>query len=218
MKIIDISLPIFSGMWAYKPEWRNSIAAISETSKGDAGTVYRFNLVSHTGTYIETSQHKLKNKKLLNDLDLNAFHKKCKVIVLKNIKGKSVSLEALKKELTKNRIKIIKGDYVIIATGYGKSHVKKNYLESSPHFEPALTNWLIKKQIGLIGTDTPIIEDLEKPYKPVIKMFKADPKLLLLAPLMIDTEKVSTGIYTLSCLPLPIKNISGSQCRAVLIK
>jgi hypothetical protein len=49
-------------------------------------------------------------------------------------------------------------------------------------------------------------------------MFKANPGLLLLAPLLIDTKKIKTGVYTLSCLPLPVKNISGSLCRAVLLK
>lgn len=218
MKITDISLPIYNNMWSYKPEWANSVSSICETNKGDAGTVYRFNLVSHTGTYIETSQHKLKNNKLLNHLDLDSFYKKCKVIVVNNLKGKQISLAAIKNELTKKKLKIVKGDYVIIATGYGKNHNGKNYLQASPYFEPALMGWLNEKQIGLIGTDTPIIENLEEPYSPVIKMFKANPKLLLLAPLLIDTKKIKTGIYTLSCLPLPIKNISGSQCRAVLIK
>lgn len=205
-------------MWAYRPEWKNSIAPIIETNKGDAGTVYRFNLVSHTGTYIETSQHKLKNNKLLNNLKPESFHKKCKVIVLDSVKGKRVTLDAVKGELAEKKLKIQKNDYVIIATGYGKNHRKKNYLEDSPYYEELLTNWLIEKQIGLIGTDTPIIENSDKPYMPVIKMFKANPEMLLLAPLLIDTKKIKSGVYTLSCFPLPIENVSGSQCRAVLIK
>lgn len=205
-------------MWAYRPDWANFIVPISETAKGDAGTVYSFNLVSHTGTYIETSQHKLKNKKTFDKLILDSFYRKCKLISINDQKGKAISLASVQQELRKNKLSIVKGDYVIIASGYGKNHSKSNYLEASPFFEPSLTDWLIEKKIGLIGTDTPIIENQDKPYMPVVKMFKANQDMLLLAPLLIDTKKIKTGVYTLSCLPLPIKNISGSLCRAVLIK
>jgi kynurenine formamidase len=134
------------------------------------------------------------------------------------LKAKEITLKMVQAELKEKQLNINKEDYVIIASGYGQNEAKKDYLTASPHFEPALTEWLIKKQIGLIGVDTPIIENTEEPYSPVVKMFEANPGMLLLAPLNIDIKKVRTGVYTLSCLPLPVKNISGSLCRAILIK
>jgi kynurenine formamidase len=168
MKVIDISLPLYNGMWAYRPEWKNNISPIGETNKGDASTVYRFNVVSHTGTYIETSQHKLKNNKLFDKLDLSVFHRKCKVVIVPKLKSREITLEMVQNELKKKKLSITKKDYVIIASGYGLNESKPDYLESSPHFEPELTDWFIKKEIGLIGVDTPIIENLEKPYAPVV--------------------------------------------------
>lgn len=205
-------------MWSYRDDWKNEVSFISQTKQGDQSTVYRFNLVSHTGTYIETSQHKLKNSKLLNTLPLDTFVKETLLVNVKATRQNCITKEAVNKELKANRMVLKKGDYIIISSGYGKNHFKKNYLSASPFFEPSLTDWLIEKKIGLIGTDTPIIENLKEPYSPVLKMFKANQKLLLLAPLLINPRETASGRYLLNCLPLPVQNISGSLCRAVLMR
>jgi hypothetical protein len=69
-----------------------------------------------------------------------------------------------------------------------------------------------------LGVDTPIIENQNQPYQPVIKLFEANENLLLLAPLLIDLKQVQTGIYTLSCLPSIKAAISGCQTRVILIR
>lgn len=219
MEVTDISLPIYNGMWSYKPEWQNTISTLIHTNKGDAGTVYKFDLCSHTGTYIETSQHKLNNNILLEDYPLSAFYRECIVIIIKeHLANNAITLKQVQEEARRANLTIKKGDYLIIATGYGNNYTKPEYLKASPSFEPELTQWLIEKKIGLIGVDTPVIENMDNPYQPVNNMFLANEKMLLLAPLYIDTKTIHTGGYTLSCLPLPIKNISGCQCRAILIK
>lgn len=218
MKVFDISLPIYNNMWAYRDEWKNEVSFISQTKKGGASTVYRFNLVSHTGTYIETSQHKLKNNKLLNVLPLDCFVKETLLVNVKVNSQNCITKAAVIKALRSKRMVLKKSAYIIIATGYGKNYSKKDYLSASPYFEEELTDWLIEKEIGLIGTDTPIIENLKEPYTPVIKMFKANQNLLLLAPLLINPKVTTSGKYLLNCLPLPIKEVSGSLCRAVLMK
>lgn len=218
MKVFDISLPIYNNMWAYRDEWKNDISFISQTKLGEASTVYRFNLVSHTGTYIETSQHKLNNNKLLNLLPIDAFVKEAFLVNVKVNRQNCITREAVINELKSKRMALKKDAYIIIASGYGKNYSRKDYLSASPFFEECLTDWLIEKEIGLIGTDTPIIENLKAPYSPVLKMFKANSKMLLLAPLLINQKVTKSGKYILNCLPLPIKDISGSLCRAVLMK
>ena len=60
-------------MWRYQPGWENTIYALSDTNQGDTDSVYRFNLCSHTGTYIESAGHKLANQRGFNELPINAF-------------------------------------------------------------------------------------------------------------------------------------------------
>ncbi len=216
MNLIDISLPLSNTMWSYKPQWKNNIELFESTMKGDASTVYKLNVFSHTGSYIETSSHKLKSELLLNDLPLQSFYRKVKLII--SDEEKIITKHKIQEELYRTHLMIEKGDAVIIANGYGKNQSREDYLSASPSFEPELTAWLSELQIGLIGVDTPIIENLEAPYQPVVKMFTANPELLLLAPLNIDTTKIKSGEFILSCLPLNVENTTGMLCRPVLIK
>jgi kynurenine formamidase len=112
----------------------------------------------------------------------------------------------------------LKGSKLIIATGYGHRHSNEDYLIKAPSFEQELTQLLMDLNLSLLGVDTPIIENQVNPYQPVIKLFEANEKLLLLAPLMINLEQVETGKYTLSCLPSIKAEISGCQTRAILIR
>ncbi len=82
MKLIDISLPIHNNMWSYKPQWQNNVELFESTMNGDMSTVYKLTVYSHTGTYIETSSHKLKSELLLNELPIESFYRKVKVVIL----------------------------------------------------------------------------------------------------------------------------------------
>jgi len=218
VEIFDITLPLYNGMWSYRPEWKNKISTISSTAKNQASTVYHFNLHSHTGTYIETSQHKLDNQLLLNDFPLDAFWGKCYVVVISTLKNNIVTLNAFLEELNNLNEPISIGAKLLIATGYGENHHNLDFLMAAPSFEPALTEKLIEMELSLLAVDTPIIENQKLPYQPIIKLFTANEKLLILAPLLIDTKKIKTGLYTLSCFPGIKADISGSLCRAILIK
>ncbi len=217
-KLIDITLPIYNGMWSYRPEWSNSISTVFATANGDASTVYNFNIHSHTGTYIETSQHKLNNQLLLQDFQLESFYGSCFVVVIPELTDNVVTLASFLNALNRIELSDLKGSRLIIATGYGNNHSNEDYLKNAPSFEPSLTQTLIDLNLSLLGVDTPIIENQKQPYQPVIKIFEANENLLLLAPLKIDLEQVETGIYILSCLPSFKCEVSGSPTRAFLIQ
>jgi len=215
MKLIDISLPIHNNMWSYKPQWQNNVELFESTMKDDMSTVYKLTVYSHTGTYIETSSHKLKSELLLSELPLESFYRKVKLIV--SDAKQLITKKRIVQELKKKNLKLEKGNTRIIENGYGENHKSENYLSKSPSFEPELTNWLSSLNLGLLGVDTPIIENLEAPYQPVVKLFTANPSLLLLAPLKINTNEVKSGEYTLSCLPLNVEGSTGMLCRPILI-
>jgi kynurenine formamidase len=205
-------------MWSYRPDWKNNISTVSSTANNQSSTVYHFNVHSHTGTYIETSQHKLNNQLHLNDFPLDTFLGECYVVVIPTLKNNIVTLNAFLEELNNLNEPISKGAKLLIATGYGVNHKNPNYLSEAPAFEPALTQKLIEMELSLLAVDSPIIENQKHPYQPVIKLFTANEKLLILAPLLIDTKKIKTGLYTLSCFPGIKADISGSLCRAILMK
>ena len=205
-------------MWSYRPEWANTIEEKESVLKGGVSTVYRFNLMSHTGTYIETTQHKLAVDFLLKDFDIEHFYRSVKLVVVIPDENGIVLLSDFLESCKTSNIQFVKGDSLIIATNYGVNHRKENYLEASPSFEESLTNYLCELELSFIGTDTPIIENLKNPHKPVIKLFESNKRMLLIAPLLIDTNEIKTGTYTISCAPLNIEGTSGALCRPLLIQ
>lgn len=217
-KIIDISLPIHNGMWSYRDEWCNKLDTVSSTKNGDPSTVYNFNIYSHTGTYIETSQHKFDNNILLTDFAIETFHAKCKVVCLKNHTKNIITFAEVKEEMAAYGMTLNQGDNIIVSAGWGGMHNNSEYILSSPSFEPQLMEWITKNKVSILGVDTPSLENINEPYQPVNNFFKENPNSLLLAPLKINHNYVSTGEYTLSCLPALLSEVSGSITRAFLIE
>ncbi|MEC8059679.1 MAG: cyclase family protein [Pseudomonadota bacterium] len=216
MSSYDVSLPISNSMWRYQPGWENDLRALSDTNNGDSDSVYRFNLCSHTGTYIETAGHKLSGQPNLSDLDISAFtRQRCDLLWVRPDTQGCITLAAFEAAL---------GDHVqpsetlgnlILATGWSKYHSETHYLTQAPWFHAQLTDHLATLPLGILGVDTPIIDNQEQPYDPVRQMFEANRQLLLLAPLKLPPD-LPSGRYLLDCAPLNITNVSAAPCRPVM--
>lgn len=214
---IDISCPISNEMWAYRDDWKNEVTQLVSTNQGDVSTAYRFNLCSHTGTYIETSQHKLPTSLLLNSLGLESFIRPCTTICL-NEKRPGEAVKRVEIEAALKVHPVATGGALVIATGWGKRHRDENYVKQCPFFEEQLTDYLCDLDLGLLGVDVPVIDHPTAPYQSIARLFKSTPRLLVLAPLVIDLQQVTSGSYTLSALPLSIENTCASLCRPVLMR
>ncbi len=218
MKIYDISLPITNETLPYNTNWSNEISFIQSTLQGEKSTVYRLNLCSHTGTYIETSQHKLPNSITLESFELKRFFCKTKIIKIDLDNTKVISLEKFKNACEKQNLNIKNGDAIIICTGWGYSeHDKETFIIEAPFFSKELTEFLTKLKLNMLGVDTPVIDNQKCPYNAVKRLFVANEDLLLLAPLVINKEVITKSTYFLNTIPLNIPECSASLCRPVLI-
>lgn len=216
--VFDISMPIRSPMWSYREQWHNEITLLADTLAGDPSTVYRFSLCSHTGTYIETSQHKLRTVRPLDALTVASFHRPCKLLTVTPVGSRGVlTRAAVSAALNDHGMQLDEGDAFILATGWGKHSTRPDYLTASPYFERDLTEYLASHGLGLLGVDVPVIDDQEQPYGAVTALFEACDSLLLLAPLVIDTDQIRAGTYVLSSPPLNIVGACASLCRPILI-
>ncbi|MEQ4788412.1 cyclase family protein [Morganella morganii] len=217
MKIIDISSKIHNKMWSYNPKWKNEIYEFSSTKKSESSTIYEMTLFSHTGTYIETSQHKLSNEIFLDDFQLDSFYCHIKIIIIPIINGK-LTLESLIYTLDKTGEKIEPGDSVIICCGWSANYIDlPSFISDSPYFEEELTSYLANMKLNLLGVDIPVIDKQAKPYNAVRKLFENNERLLLVAPLVINLEEIKSSRYILNCIPLKIEKVCASLCRPTLI-
>ncbi len=214
----DVTMPIFNGMWRYRAGWESSIRTLSDTEAGDPSTVYRFDLCSHAGTYIETSQHKLRTERPLSQLQPTDFFRTCKLLILPEKRpSEAVRREEVQHALCAAGIDVAAGDSLLLSVGWGKQHRESHYVNGSPYFTEDLVAWLCERRLHLLGVDVPAIDNQRSPYGAVTKLFEAEPGTLLLAPLVIDSRQVATGHYTLLAAPLKIDAVSASLCRVLLI-
>lgn len=216
MSSYDITLPVDNDMWCYQSGWGNKITALSDTNDGATDTVYRFDLCSHTGTYIETAGHKLCGQHNLSDLPPSAFCRQRTVVIRVQPDARacitlSAFLAALSAGLQTNDMP----SNVILASGWGSEHNHADYLPKAPWFEAQLTDHIAGLGLHILGVDTPIIDNQQQPYDAVKRLFETSPQCLLLAPLTLS-EQIPSGLYELDCLPLNIIGVSAAPCRAML--
>ena len=212
----DVSLPVSNNMWRYQPGWENDIQALSDTNQGDSDSVYRFNLCSHTGTYIETAGHKLSRQSNLCDLSISAFiQQPCDLLWVQPDTQGCITLAAFEAAFDKHVQPRGALRNLILATGWGEHHNEVHYLTQAPWFQAQLTDHLTTLRLHILGVDTPIIENQQQPYDPVRALFEANHQLLLLAPLKLPQD-LPNGRYQLDCVPLNITNVSAAPCRPVI--
>jgi kynurenine formamidase len=216
--IIDLSIPISSNTFKYRSEWGNHISTICSTNLEQNSTVYRFNLCSHSGTYIETSQHKLPNDVALSDFSLQSFVRDVTLVKIEPLKSGEINLNIFLDAVNKQKIEMEGVKALLVCSGWTfQNYSAPYYLEHSPYFTEELTKFVSGLNLELLGVDTPILDNPNSPYNPVKSLFEANPKMLLLAPLSIDLNIVLKSSYTLNCVPLKISNVAASLCRPILI-
>ena len=157
-------------MWSYRAGWENSISTLCSTTKGDASTAYRFNLCSHTGTYIETRHHKLPDAAPLDHRRLEEFVRPCFVICIPSVEARQ-ELHYVDIADRVETLSVGEGDALILATGWGKRHKEKTYLSDCPFFSRELNKQLSGLKLGLLGVDIPIIDDQSQPYGAIRDLF-----------------------------------------------
>ncbi len=223
-RIIDISGRLENGLWGYHelpglekviPEVRiEEIASLER--EGFAAS--RITLSSVSGTYLEAGSHILKGGKNLDEYPIEQFIKPAVLIRLPKQKEKAL----ITKRLIAEHAGIIEpGDAVLLDTGWGAMWNKAGYVNGCPNYLPDAIEWILEKDISILGVDVPCIEpawsDDEKDKKGGILGSLFGRGTLLLAPL-VNLDRITRRKGKLICLPLHVKGVSGAPVRAVFIE
>jgi len=223
MKIIDITGPIYEGMWDFGfPHGKFKILQLDFEAFGRKCHQEGFEgMVGSTGTFIETgafflgyeksiTTNKIPLEKLVNvdtcilQIPYSSLREKDgrKYISLKDIKAAEKG-------------KICKSSGIIVSTGYGQNWDRKDYIEKSPFFKKSAIDYLLNKEPILLGSDFPSwdnILNLEYIFK---RLFKTD--IIVIASL-INLEKIKKFKVKLIALPIKILDICTCPLRAVVIE
>jgi len=225
MGVIDITGPIYNGMWYFGDPWPRfhfktryhkiesiGLTAMIEDFEGMGG---------HTGLHIETPATGIGYdrsyplidvpiEKLVN-ADASVLQIPYDELPIKD--GKPyISLEDIKEA---EKEEIPEGSIILIGTGYGKNWDSENYLAKSWFIKRDAMFYLIDKKPFLLGVDATDFENWADPEGFFDRFFNSD--ILLMAP-CINLEKVKNFKVKFTALPLKIKGAAICPTRAVVIE
>ena len=220
---IDLSGPLFNGMWSYDvlpglrgklPEFR--LEAVTKIA--DAGAeILHYDMTSLSGTYLETGAHMIEGAPLLSDLPCSAFVLPAVICHAPRKRERQLIRRA---ELEATCPPVCAGDALLIDCGWGSQWQSPAFVSDGPSFHPDCLPWLARQPIALLACDVPCMQapwaaagSPEDGSGMLLALFKKG--ILLLAPIVnLDTVKASRG--ELIALPLNAARASGSPCRAIL--
>lgn len=204
--IIDISLPIKTGMAVYPGNAPVDISTWHSIEKGDSSNLSRIDLGSHTGTHIDAPFHNDMKAKTLSKIPLNVFFGKCKVFDF-SILEKCIRVEDLKQK------KIESSDRILLKTSNSLRGLEEFY-DNYVYLDGDGAEYLSQLGVILVGIDSLSIKQRgSSDNRPHSALLSKDIPIIE----GINLKEVSEGEYIISAFPLSL-DIDGAPMRAVLIK
>ena len=222
MKIVDLTGPIYTGMWYFGEPWKRftlNIRYHELPAVGIKALIEDFDgMNGHCGLHIETPATGLGYEQSypLSDVSVEKLvHANAYLYFIPHERlpikdGKPyISLEALK-EVEKGEVE--PNSIILVGTGYGKNWDREDYLSKSWFFKREAMYYLIDKKPFLLGVDATDFENWANPEKFMQRFFGSD--ILLMAPL-VNLEKIGRFRLRVTALPLKIKGAAICPTRAV---
>lgn len=226
-KTIDITGPIYTGMWSYPPPYPKFRLRPMYRPKWVQYSIYADyfeGMCSQTGTYLETPAHfygyedsyplvEVSVEKLMNII---SYVVKLDLDNLPIIDDRrAITKEVIEGKFSEDEYKSKNCKAIIVSTGWGIYWKSENYLTNCPFMKYEAMDFLISMKPFLIVSDSPRWENLKSPEGFFPKFYQAN--ILMLAP-CINLEKISSKIVYLTVLPLKVEKTCAAPCRAVVIE
>ncbi len=205
----DISVPIKQGMVYYPTDpMPPKIYRISDRALGSAVSMSMLEIISHTGTHIDTPLHFIADGSTVSDMPLDATIGPARVIEIKDPQKIKVP------ELEKHNIK--KGERVLFKTRNSPTvYESPKFIEDYVYLDGDAADYLVTKGIVLFGLDNITIGHA----KDGDNLGRVHRTLLSAGIYILENcalANVPPGEYELLCLPLLLWNGDAGPCRAIL--
>jgi kynurenine formamidase len=226
MVVIDISGPIYTGMWSYADYYPDfKLSAVEFEYGGEKYSVDVFEgMHAQTGTYMESPEifgggaggaggglnDTVPVERLFN-IDACVLQMKHEELAVKD--GKPfISLDDIRRA---EKEPIPEGAAILVGTGYGQNWDRDDYVQKAWFFQKEALYYLIDKKPIIVGGDSPVWENELHPEGAFERFYSAG--ILLLAP-CINLEKITQYRVKLTALPLRIVKAGVCPVRAVVVE
>ena len=206
MKLYDITVPISNDLPVYPGDPPIQISRVMSLEKGDIARVSHLSFSTHIGTHIDPPYHFLKDGITSDQLPLDVFIGKARVIDVgeENVIDASLLSNYDLKRVTRLLFKTRNSRFWRESNQFREDFV---YLETDG------AELLVQSGIKLVGIDYLSIEKFNFD-KPTTHWTLLGAGIVIVEGL--DLTEVSPGDYELLCLPLKIKDGDGGPARVVL--
>ncbi|PBB06534.1 MULTISPECIES: arylformamidase [Salimicrobium] len=200
---IDISRPLNAHISTWPEDTPYSYRRTVTKKESGSVNIGEITMSVHTGTHIDAPFHFDNEGKRVNDLDINVYIGRTKVVDCRGFEA--IGAEAFEDTDLENV-----GRVLIKTDAFPDSTI---FPEEIPYLKPEVAEFFKEKNIRLVGVDVPSVDPMDSETLDAHHaLFSNGVHILENA----DLREVESGLYDLSALPLALEEADGSPVRAVL--
>jgi arylformamidase len=198
VEIIDISVPLRTGMVTYPGDPKIRLELVQAIAGGASANISKLDLGVHTGTHVDAPNHFIEGAAGADELPLDVLNGPCEVVAVAAL---DESAAGAVPEGTER---------VLFKTPNSELWAQDTFPKSFERLDGAAAKALIERGVRLVGVDYLSVGDEDAHHA----LLGAG-----VVPLEgLDLRGVEPGSYELHCLPLRLVGSDGAPARAILIK
>ena len=205
-EIIDISVPVYTGMVRWPGDPAVKLSRKLDLAKGDVCNYTHLSFGAHTGTHMDAPLHFVGDGESMDKLPLEATVGRCRVIEIK------ARQQIQPQHLESLRLK--KGERVLFKTSNSRKSWKSNaFDEGFVSISQAAAQFLADRGVRTVGVDYLSIGGWQSDGVETHQIMLGAGIWVIEG---LNLAKVKPGRYELICLPLKLIGAEGAPARAVL--
>lgn len=208
MRVVDLSLAIDGQM----PGVRISTARQLEQDGWNATTL---ELYSHSGTHMDAPCHFLPGGATLDQQDLSVCVGDALVL---NLAPAAPSQLIGVADLEPYAGRISKGSRLLFRTDWHKQYPSDLYRSGLPRISLELANWLVKREVALVGVEGPSVADVNNMTELTQvhqALFRGN---VLIVEALANLDQLKQQVVQFIALPMKVAGGDGSPVRAIAIE
>ncbi len=211
MKLIDLTHTLETGMPVFPGDSPPAFKKIMTHPK-DGAQVIRMDIATHHGTHLDCPRHFIENGSTTDNSQLYNFYGKAFML---DCTGYSNDEEIPLEHIRNIKINWEEFSWIIIYTGWYRYWGTEEYFNHFPILSVKAAKFLQGKGIKGIGLDVISIDAINSEDYPIHNIILGNGMYIIEN--LTNLQAIPTNQFTLSALPLRIKDGDGSPIRAIAI-
>jgi arylformamidase len=204
-KLLDVSVPLSSGMPTYPGNPEFELHAVKRIAGGDTSNNSRLVMGTHTGTHVDAPRHFFDDGAAVDGLRLDLLIGRTRVVEV-NKRGGIGAAELAEAGLREDLRVLLKTPNSALWNG-------EQFHTEYTHLTEAGARYLVDQGVKVVGIDYLSIEQFKKAGAPAHRTLLAQAVIIIEG---LNLSEADPGMYEMYCLPLRIPGADGAPARVIL--